>query len=87
MPLFDEDLETTNGLPENAKKLKALMRAELGVDPLPETEAAVRALMSGEGVHGWPLPRSVDAPEPLAAQSGTRSGQLALKARGGGSPR
>jgi LuxR family maltose regulon positive regulatory protein len=69
------------------EKLKALMRAELGVDPLPETEAAVRALMSGEGVHGWPAPHSADAPEPVAAQGSTRSGQVALKARRGGSPR
>ena len=30
LPLFDEDLETANGLPDHAKKLKALLRAHDG---------------------------------------------------------
>ena len=30
LPLFDEDLETANGLPDQAKKLKALLRAHDG---------------------------------------------------------
>src|SRR5262249_18079651 len=35
-------------------KLKALLRTQLGVEPLPETDEGVRRLLAGKGVHGWP---------------------------------
>ena len=60
-------------------KLKALLRAELGVDPLAETEEAVRSLLAGKGVHGWPGGVPVSSPEPVAAQRVSRSSQAVLK--------
>jgi DNA-binding SARP family transcriptional activator len=41
-------------------RLGTLLRRELEVEPLPETDEAVKRLLSGESVHGWPdsAPRS-----------------------------
>ncbi len=60
-------------------KLKALLRAELGVDPLAETEEAVRSLLAGKGVHGWPGSVPVSSAEPVAAKRVSRSSQAELK--------
>jgi ATP/maltotriose-dependent transcriptional regulator MalT/DNA-binding SARP family transcriptional activator len=51
-------------------KLKALLRSELQVEPLPETDEAVRRLLAGESVHGWPMPQpQSDGPHELEALS------------------
>ncbi|HET9328462.1 MAG TPA: BTAD domain-containing putative transcriptional regulator [Candidatus Eisenbacteria bacterium] len=36
------------------EKLKETLRAELGVDPMPDTEESVRRLMAGKGRKEWP---------------------------------
>jgi ATP/maltotriose-dependent transcriptional regulator MalT/DNA-binding SARP family transcriptional activator len=69
------------------ERMKTLLRDELQVDPLPETEEAMRRLLAGEGIHGWPPRRPAasaesDAPQPVAAP-----GQVPLKNRAGGSRR
>jgi LuxR family maltose regulon positive regulatory protein len=58
------------------EKLKTLLRRELGVDPLPETEEAIERLLRGEGVHGWP-----GAPESEGVQRVAASAQVPLKRR------
>ncbi len=45
-------------------RLKSLLRSELAVEPLPETDEAVRRLLAGGEVQNWPSP----------AQSGARKG-------------
>jgi chromate reductase len=46
MPLYDGDLETREGAPENAKKLKALMRVHPGVFiATPEYNASITPLL------------------------------------------
>ena len=60
-------------------KLKALLRAELDVDPLPETEEAVQKLLAGRSVHAWPERRpevEVEEQQELAG-----NGQALLKVR------
>ena len=42
-------------------KLKTLLRRELAVEPLPETDEGVRRLLAHEGVHGWPKPNDSNA--------------------------
>jgi DNA-binding SARP family transcriptional activator len=61
------------------EKLKALLRTQLGVEPLPETEEGVRRLLAGKGVHGWPEPGPEKAAQPSAAQANAASAQVALK--------
>jgi len=60
-------------------KLKALLRTQLGVEPLPETEEGVRRLLAGKGAHGWPDPPSAKTDQPDAAQPVAASTQVALK--------
>ncbi|MCE9518722.1 MAG: NAD(P)H-dependent oxidoreductase, partial [Verrucomicrobia bacterium] len=46
LPLFDGDLEDENGLPENAKKLKALMRESDGfLISSPEYNSSITAVL------------------------------------------
>ncbi|MDB6029448.1 MAG: NADPH-dependent reductase [Verrucomicrobiales bacterium] len=46
MPLFDQDIEDASGLPENAKKLKALMRSHHGfLIASPEYNSSVTGLL------------------------------------------
>ncbi|MBI5710503.1 MAG: hypothetical protein HZC42_09400 [Candidatus Eisenbacteria bacterium] len=66
-------------------RLRALLRAELAIDPLPETEEAVRALLAGRGVHGWPERRPGGRAEALGPKPVTASGQAGLKRRARGS--
>jgi len=68
-------------------KLKALLRAELAVEPLPETEEAVRKLLAGSGVHGWPERDLADATEDVAPQENGETGQVRIKAPARGSRR
>jgi DNA-binding SARP family transcriptional activator len=59
-------------------KLKALLRTQLGVEPLPETEEGVRRLLAGKGAHGWPDAQPPMAGQPAAAQEVASSPQVAL---------
>ncbi len=65
------------------ERLRTLLRRELGVDPLPETEDAVKRLLSGDSVHGWrdpgPPTRSKPSPEPSGAQHVRPLAQVPLK--------
>jgi DNA-binding SARP family transcriptional activator len=61
------------------EKLKALLRTQLGVEPLPETEEGVRRLLAGKGVHGWPEARTPTTGQVAAAQEVAGSTQVALK--------
>src|SRR5207249_4794027 len=65
-------------------RLRTLLRNELGVEPLPETDEAVRRLLSGGSVHGWPEPAAPTMPQHVAAQDITTSAQVRLKGRGEG---
>jgi len=82
------------------EKLRALLRAELGVDPLPETAEAVGALLAGKaGANGSapPAPKarepmtaprsSPKAAESVAAQGVVRNAQVQLKGAPRGSSR
>ena len=60
-------------------KLKALLRTQLGVEPLPETEEGVRRLLAGKGAHGWPEPRVQQITQPDVAQAVAAHPQVALK--------
>ena len=67
------------------EKLKTLLRAELAVEPLPETDEAVRRLLAGESAHDWGGEHRVIGAQPPAAARVARSGQAGLKGAGGGS--
>lgn len=67
------------------EKLRALLRSELGVEPLPETEEAVQRLLAGEHVHPWAGPSP--GAQAQDTQGVARSGQVRLKSARGGSPR
>jgi DNA-binding SARP family transcriptional activator len=67
-------------------KLKALLRAELSVAPLPETEAGMRRLLADESIHGWPVSRIPMNGESNGAQEVTAITQGAVKAAAGESP-
>jgi ATP/maltotriose-dependent transcriptional regulator MalT/DNA-binding SARP family transcriptional activator len=60
-------------------KLKALLRTELQVEPLPETDEAVRRLLAGSSVHGWPV-GSIEG-QPIGAEGVAASSQVRLKRR------
>lgn len=61
-------------------RLKSLLRSELSVDPLPETEEAVQKLLAGRSLRGWPgrpLPAEADEPQQVTGKT-----QAPLKAAG-----
>jgi len=60
-------------------KLKALLRSELAVDPLPETDEALRHLLAHQSVHGWPEGGSADFGQSEGATRVTASSQARLK--------
>lgn len=62
MPLYDQDLQTKDGVPENAKKLEALMRVHTGIFiACPEYNASITPLL--KNALDW-ISRLRD-PEPL----------------------
>ena len=61
--------------------MKSLLRSQLAVEPLPETEEGVRRLLAGKGVHGWPEAGPPEMAEPTAAQGNAASAQVPLKRR------
>lgn len=67
------------------EKLKTLLRRELGVEPLPETEEGMQRLLRGDGVHGWPAASPVEVAQPVGQQPIARPAQARLKARRGDS--
>ena len=66
------------------EKLKARLRAELGVEPLPETDETVRRLLAGEAVSDWPSSTKVQS---KTGQRVTKIGQARIKSGVGGSSR
>ncbi len=68
-------------------RLKNQLAAELQVEPLPETEEAMRRLLNGQGVHGWPthpqsIPQELQVAELVAVPT-----QVRLKRLSRSSPR
>jgi ATP/maltotriose-dependent transcriptional regulator MalT/DNA-binding SARP family transcriptional activator len=68
-------------------RLKTLLRTELGVEPLPETEDAVRQLLSGDAPADTPEPRRRKSVQPVAGLRAVGSAQVRLKGAGGESRR
>lgn len=75
MPLYDGDLEKTSGLPENAKRLKALMIAhDAMLIASPEYNGGLTAVL--KNAIDWASRREGDEP-PLAAYRGKIAGLVA----------
>ena len=69
LPLFDQDLEDATGLPEGAKKLKALLRASDGfLIASPEYNSSVTAAL--KNAIDWASRAETDDEPPLAAYRG-----------------
>ncbi len=69
LPLFDEDLEAANGLPEGAKKFKALLRASDGfLIASPEYNSSITAAL--KNAIDWASRAETDDEPPLAAFRG-----------------
>ena len=69
LPLFDEDLEAASGLPEGAKKLKALLRASDGfLIASPEYNSSVTGAL--KNAIDWASRSEADGEPPLAAYRG-----------------
>ena len=69
LPLFDQDLEDASGLPEGAKKLKALLRASDGfLIASPEYNSSVTAAL--KNAIDWASRAETDDEPPLAAYRG-----------------
>ena len=66
------------------EKLKTLLRKEMSIDPLPETDEAMESLLRGESVHGWPFTRQVEIPEHQGEQRIDGFAQGPLKRSGKG---
>jgi len=60
-------------------KLEQVLRSELGVEALPETRDAMRRLLQGEGLHGWPETGTPVMAEPEGPQPIAQSAQVSLK--------
>jgi NAD(P)H-dependent FMN reductase len=69
LPLFDEDLETASGLPEGAKKFKALLRASDGfLIASPEYNSSITAAL--KNALDWASRAETDDEPPLVAYKG-----------------
>ena len=69
LPIFDEDLEAASGLPEGAKKLKALLRASDGfLIAAPEYNSSITAAL--KNAIDWASRAESDDEPPLAAYRG-----------------
>ncbi len=69
LPLFDEDLEAASGLPEGAKKFKALLRASDGfLIASPEYNSSITAAL--KNAIDWASRTETDDEPPLAAYTG-----------------
>ena len=75
LPLFDEDLETENGLPENAFKLKTLLNEHQGfIIASPEYNSSVTALL--KNTIDWASRAASDTEPPLASFKGKTAALL-----------
>jgi len=69
LPLFDEDLEAASGLPEGAKRFKALLRASDGfLIASPEYNSSITAAL--KNAIDWASRAETDEDPPLAAFRG-----------------
>src|SRR6185295_7983499 len=68
-------------------RLKTLLRDELGVEPLAETEEAAKLLLGGGSVHGWPEPATQTSSESVEPEPVAASAQVRLKRVARGSSR
>lgn len=69
LPLFDQDLEDASGLPESAKKFKALLRASDGfLIASPEYNSSITAAL--KNAIDWASRAETDDEPPLAAYKG-----------------
>ena len=69
LPLFDQDLEDASGLPEGAKKLKALLRASDGfLIASPEYNSSITAAL--KNAIDWASRAETDDEPPLVAYKG-----------------
>jgi chromate reductase len=86
MPLFDEDLETAEGMPENARKLKALFTSHDGlIIASPEYNSTITAAL--KNAIDW-VSRATDPDEkPLSALSGKTAAILSASPGGYGGSR
>lgn len=75
LPLFDEDLETAQGLPDNAKKLKTLFRHHDGfIIASPEYNSSITAVL--KNAIDWASRSESDDEPPLAAYRGKTAALL-----------
>ena len=75
LPIFDEDLEASNGLPENAKKLKVLLKDHHGlIIASPEYNSSVTALL--KNTIDWCSRAESDSEPPLSAFKGKTASLL-----------
>jgi NAD(P)H-dependent FMN reductase len=75
LPLFDEDLEAAEGLPENAKKLKALLREHQGIlIAAPEYNSSITAVL--KNAIDWASRTETDDEPPLSAFKGKTAALL-----------
>ncbi len=76
LPVFDEDLEATSGLPEGAKKFKALLRASDGfLIASPEYNSSITAAL--KNAIDWASRAETDDEAPLAAYKGKAAALMA----------
>ena len=69
LPVFDEDIETARGLPENARKLKELMRAHDGLlISAPEYNSSITAVL--KNAIDWASRSETDDEPPLVCFRG-----------------
>ena len=75
LPLFDEDLESASGLPENARKLKALLQSHQGlIIASPEYNSSVTALL--KNAIDWASRAETETEAPLVAFRGRTAALL-----------
>ncbi|MBL9129793.1 MAG: NAD(P)H-dependent oxidoreductase [Verrucomicrobiaceae bacterium] len=75
LPLFDEDLESAHGLPDNAKKLKALLRDHDGLlIASPEYNSSLTAVL--KNALDWASRGETDDEPPLSAYRGKTAALL-----------
>jgi NAD(P)H-dependent FMN reductase len=76
LPLFDQDLEDASGLPEGAKKFKALLRASDGfLIASPEYNSSITAVL--KNAIDWASRAETDDEPPLAAYKGKAAALMA----------
>ena len=86
LPLFDADLESTSGMPENAGKLKALFLSHDGlIIASPEYNGSITAALKN-AIH-WVSRATAEDEAPLAALAGKTAAILAASPGGRGGAR